>query len=47
MRRRPLASTLLGLLGRRGIVETTQMHVKYFGRLLQVRYADSFVAANG
>jgi hypothetical protein len=33
-------------VGRRGIVETTQGHVKYFGLLLQGRAADSFAAAN-
>jgi hypothetical protein len=34
-------------VGRCGIVETTQVRVKYFGLLLQGRDADSFAAANG
>jgi len=34
-------------VGRRGIVETTQVRMRYFGYLLQGRDADSFAAANG
>jgi hypothetical protein len=34
-------------IARQGIVETTQARVKYFGRLLQGRDAESFAAANG
>jgi len=34
-------------VGRRGIVETTQARVKYFGRLLQGLDADLFAASNG
>jgi hypothetical protein len=34
-------------IGQRGIIETTQARVKYFGLLLQGRDADSFATANG
>jgi hypothetical protein len=33
-------------VGQRGIVETTQVRVRYFGHLLQGRDADSFALAN-